>query len=256
MKDRLELELTKRRDSYIESVGVLAKFSEAPKKDQNSEISSNFKLIETLGFTNSKCIQEKRKIMSDNASFEASIREALECVKFMKELVDYFGPETIVIRRSDMIDLIRKYGLKVGKFSDYTGTIPDKNLQEIKEADDKICNLKRGYGSPDYPLLSKAYSRYLGIITEIQMSGYRDSDRSWHEYRPGRKLKSELEMFPIVQIGDTSYYDKGREAARYIENLYPGNQRAEKINDVKLDDNVGRMFIIAKGKKLEKSAKA
>lgn len=101
----------------------------------------NISLVESLGFVNSRVVKQSRELISKNESFNSAIRIASKSLLFMKNLTDYFGEGTVLVKTEDFIHLIQKYDLICGEFSDYLGIIPDENLQRISECKKKLMSI-------------------------------------------------------------------------------------------------------------------
>ena len=75
------------------------------KDTDSSKSASNIRLAEELGFTNSKILKQSRDLIDKNRSFNDAIQAAVKSLGFMKELSDYFGEGTILIKLEDFINL-------------------------------------------------------------------------------------------------------------------------------------------------------
>lgn len=84
-------------------------------------VEKNKKLLE-LGLTSSSTF------LTTQQAVDTKNREL--CFRFFNENF----PGCCIIRDSDFFNLLRKYNLCCGKLDQYTGTIPDENLEEVYEA--------------------------------------------------------------------------------------------------------------------------
>ena len=135
----LEKELERKTIRFKEDLTFLSKLESS--KEKRVEAIKSIDLVESLGFINSKVVKQSRELISKNESFIEAVRKASESLLFMKNLTDYFGEGTILIKKEDFIHLIQKYNLVCGDFSDYLGVIPDENLQRISECKEKLMNI-------------------------------------------------------------------------------------------------------------------
>lgn len=236
----LEVALEEKKTEFYRDLTALSKFSEKKidSKDQNNI--DSFKLANDLGFVNSSVIKKRSEIISKNQNFNDAVRQATLSLTFIKEMANYFGEGTILIKRDDFVYLIQKYGLVCGTFSDYLGIVPDKNLLEISKAKGKINSI-----SSSMKVLYEAY-RYgtPGIITQVT---------KWNSSKNLKKETSKyLNDFPIVLARETySDYAISRTSIVYLSNYIPKNE-IEKINELKVDiiGNSG-MFICAPRKDMK-----
>lgn len=89
-----------------------------------------------LGNTKNAKIIEQR-IRSFDADRE-TVEKAAEVIQFIKKLREHFGDSVVLISTEQFEKLLQKYNLATGVISDYTGTIPEKNILEIESTSKKI----------------------------------------------------------------------------------------------------------------------
>lgn len=89
------------------------------------------KRIENLGFTKSYAVAEKQQLDS-----------VLGLLRFMIEMWRDLGPNTLLIKDNQFLDLLRQYDLMCVNFDAYTGDIPYQNLQEIERIHSKLETLR------------------------------------------------------------------------------------------------------------------
>ena len=135
----LEKDLERKTREFKQSLVQLSNLDSNRKRDIKTPEYIN--LVSNLGFTNSKVVKQRKELIYKNEFFIKTVREASESLLFMKNLTDYFGEGTILIKIEDFIHLIKKYNLVCGEFSDYLGVIPDENLQRISECKEKLMNI-------------------------------------------------------------------------------------------------------------------
>lgn len=96
---------------------------------ENEEAIQRNKTLKELGFTNSSSYI--------NLSDKEEITKRKECF----EWYSHNFPGCILLKTYDFVNLLIKYNLTCGPFSKYTGTIPDKNIMEIKTVYDTLVRM-------------------------------------------------------------------------------------------------------------------
>jgi hypothetical protein len=196
MFDTLEVAIEKKKTSYIQSLTTLSKFEEG-RKNGDPEVSS-LDLVSRLGFINAKPIVERRELIKRNADFDQTVQASIKALQLIKEIQEYFGPNTIVVKRSDFIEILRKYNLVCGKFENYTGIVPDKNAREIDDALNKIQKLSDYESEKMSRELYDSYYKHLTYnIREIRF--YRNSNL------PKSKEKLLINLFPFSSVDRNCY---------------------------------------------------
>lgn len=184
MFDTLEVAVQKKRTNYLESLTILSKLNSVEDQDVNS-----LKTVEKLGFINTQPVREKIEVIKQRANFNKAIRNACEALMFINEIRDYFGPNALVVKRSDFIELIKKYDLVCGMFGNYTGIVPDKNLTEIKETIEKLHNIESSLDSKS--LIRASYCKtYTYYVREVLF------ERS--SYSLSKEETKLINLFPLV----------------------------------------------------------
>lgn len=89
-----------------------------------------------LGNTKNAKIIEQR-IQNFDAD-RKTVEKAAELIQFIKKLRKHFGNSAVLISTEQFEKLLQKYSLDTGVISDYTGTIPEKNILEIESTSKKI----------------------------------------------------------------------------------------------------------------------
>lgn len=247
----LEVALEEKKTEFYKDLTALSKFNEkkVDSKDQNNI--DSFKLANDLGFVNSSVITKRNEIISKNKNFNDAVRQATLSLAFIKEMANYFGEGTILVKRDDFVYLIQKYGLVCGTFSDYLGIVPDKNLLEISEAKEKIeslLGLNSHYCTGNKKVLCDAYkSKATRIITDIQY---------YREKKLKKEVASYLNYFPIV-LAETGYSDFGTSSniKDYLSDYIPRDE-ISKISEIKFSTifNSG-MFICAPRKDMKNAGR-
>lgn len=134
------------------NVAMITEVIELQKKDRVSApavVSSEYDRLCKLGLANTKNAQIlKTKIDEVGAinegidSYNAAIDRQKEFCAFIKEMLEVFGHNTLLVRFDDFEQIIRKYNLACGRLEDYTGIIPEKNLAELESAKQKLVKAK------------------------------------------------------------------------------------------------------------------
>lgn len=111
-------------------------------------------LLASLGLYNTKNMQVIRdaedKIVEHNNIIETNKR----VLKIIEEMHTAFGKKAMYLPMNVFTQILDKYHLSVGSLSDYKGTIPETNLQEIVNAS-KIVNT---LAKKDYKVVAKINS--------------------------------------------------------------------------------------------------
>lgn len=236
MFDTLEVAIEKKKTSYIQSLTTLSKFEEG-RKNGDLEVSS-IDLVSRLGFTNTKPIVERRELIKRNADFNQAVRDSIKILQLIKEVQEYFGPNTIVVKRSDFVEILKKYNLVCGRFENYTGVVPDKNAREIEDALNKIQVL-RGDTNYHKKLLYEAYNKYITYyIKEVTFL---------ENYELPKDRKRLLNLFPLALCNREAYsYSDG-----IIRDLANNGVRFGGVNN--LDVERVNMFICAPANEMNNS---
>lgn len=241
MSNTLELVLEKKKTDFINTLKSVSEFKNKVEDDTFKDTKDNIRLSLELGFVNSKCIVEQSKIIQENLSFNQSVQRACECLKFIQEVSECFGPGTMVIKLEDLIEIMKKYNLVCGEFKNYTGVVPEENIIEIRSAISKVNSVKDGKYHYKYPTLSECYEgKYLKIITDITMRV--TSDRV---LRLGRNIKRSLKSFPITILSSNSGYYSDTLIKDFLKNFYKESEinKISRFDYHPFGDNM--LFIIA-----------
>ncbi len=237
MFDTLEVAIEKKKNSYIQSLTTLRKFEESM-ENRDPEVNS-LDLVSRLGFTNTKPIVERRELIKRNADFNQAVRSSIKALQFIKEVQEYFGPSTVVVKRSDFVEILKKYNLVCGRFDNYTGVVPDKNAREIDDALNKIQVLR---DSTNYhkKLLYEAYRKYVTFYIK-EVTFYRS-------YELPKDRKRLLNLFPLALCNSGDYYSHNTEI---ICDLANNGVKLESVGN--LDVERVDMFICAPANEMNNS---
>jgi hypothetical protein len=234
MFDTLEVAIEKKKTSYIQSITTLSKFEEG-RKNGDPEVSS-FDLVSRLGFINTKPIVEREELIKRNADFNQAVQFSIKALQLIKEVQEYFGSNTIVVKRSDFVEILKKYNLVCGRFENYTGVVPDKNAREIDDALNKIQTLVEKKMTP---ILYEVYHKYITFYIK-KVTFYRN-------YELPKDRKRLLNLFPLA-LCNREVYSYNNEIIRDLAN---NGVRLENVND--LDVERINMFICAPANEMNNS---
>lgn len=178
--------LEKSSNEYTDNLIKLSKLR-AEDPDKNKKIINDLDFIGNLGFTNSVGVKVRNNIINEAEKFNKSISAACTSIQLIHEVRSYFGENALVIKLDDFIDIIKRYKLVCGMFSNYTSIVPDKNALEIKDAIDKIDHLEEHRES--FPQLYKCYYKYKTVFLE--------EFRVKYGYKLSKSEIKTLDIFPI-----------------------------------------------------------
>lgn len=195
-----------------------------------------------LGLSNTKNAQLlKKKIEEINEenekifAYNESVTKQIEFGKFLKEMLEVFGHNTMLVTFSNFESIIKKYNLSCGLLEHYTGSIPEKNLAELEQTYKCIEKVKdfsyiRSIKTYHYPNLNRNILK-LRYIDEINSDSITIS----------REEMKMLEVFPFVIAKD------------YGVN-YVFSERFVSSRDVSLGTST-ELFIVAPYKDMENGIK-
>lgn len=182
--------------------------------------------LRNIGLTNSK----NSLILQNNID---SIRYHNENVEYYQNtfrliqcLLGFFGPNVMLIKFDDFEKIINKYNLVCGNMYQYVGTIPEKNIEEIYNAQQK-----------------------LNLIYNFSDSKFEYTDYSNEQKQMIKFLQNELK--PLLKInGLHSRYKKyKKEIYRFpfmTKDLYiPAINERTAPGLVDLSNDITTMFIVA-----------
>lgn len=227
------------------NIAMITELIELQKKERVSPpavVSSEYDRLCKLGLSNTKNAQMLKTKIDEVESvnegidlYNADIDKRKEFCQFVKEMLEVFGHNTLLIRFDDFEQIIKKYNLTCGCLEDYTGVIPEKNLKELEEAK---RNLKKAkdfklnvpYKSYDYPYLSENI-RDLLKVEEV--------DLDIVDKQKAKKYK----IFPFTDAKE--YKSKGR-----------GHFSGERETGIRVSSNIStNLFIVAPNKEMKNGVK-
>lgn len=141
-----------------------------------------------LGNTkNAQIIKQKLDLIEGSRRVK---ERANNLIFFIKSLREHFGETTMLIGTKQFNDLLKKYRLKTGLLSDYTGVVPDKNIRELANVVDKI---------PSFEHHLNFDNEYLWYVVEcINMASGSDAEQIFNDLvgwiRDNRIIKTNTPM--------------------------------------------------------------
>lgn len=127
---------------------LLDKLIEERKKEYKEVpdvVESNLNHLRTLGLINTKNAEllknEVEKVDKENEAirkFNEHIDYTRRQIEFIKETRKLFGDDVLLVSYADFEYIIKKYKLVCGLLEQYTGVIPQKNVEELVKAKDII----------------------------------------------------------------------------------------------------------------------
>lgn len=245
------------RTLYLDYLGNLKYTSsqEIKKEEVIKEGSTEIEnIISSLGFKNSENLQERKRqeeirIATEEANrkFNMTVQRAIESLRFVNEIHEYFGQNTLVISLKDFIYLINKYNLVCGEFSDFTGRIPDDKALEIKEARDKILKFNDNYRFyyDKYKKVVENYidkNLYLVDVDSIEMNYLNNLFNDFRRYSLQESTIKSLTSFPFL-VGEIGRFSSTNMFKKYMKTVF--NEDTETIKNINARKIDNSMFICA-----------
>lgn len=137
------------------------------------EMHSELELLRTTGLTNSRNMQALTDAENHVNKINEERKMTAERIKLIQLLHKHYGKDVMLMRIEDFMSLLDKYNLSCGFLSDYTGSIPRKNLEEIARAK-KFCEkVKESYiVSDDY----ESFNEYWSLREALYPNGKQNKD--------------------------------------------------------------------------------
>lgn len=159
------------------------------------QVHSKLETLNTLGLINTQEAKVLKGIIEDAAEVERRKQFNLDAVKFLSAAIDKLGENIILISYEKFFELLEKYNLVCGECSDYTGNVPEENLEamskglEVVESEIKNDIRKRTELHGTVRLWKNSFAKGLpGIkkITSITLRSYADEDNlgEFRRYEP------------------------------------------------------------------------
>lgn len=254
-ENSLQKELTTLYLDYLGNIKFIS--SQEIKKSNNevfktNEVNEVEDIIFSLGFKNSENLQERKRreeirlaTEEANKKFNMTVQRAIESLRFVDEIHQYFGQNTLVISLKDFIYLINKYNLVCGEFSDFTGKIPDDKAREIKEARDKILKLDDNMFYYRYKKVVENYvnkNLYSIDVDSIEMNYLNNIRDDFRKHSLQKSTIDSLTSFPFL-VGETGWFSDTNMFKKYMKTVF--NENAENIRNISAHRLDNFMFICA-----------
>lgn len=132
-----------------------------------AEVAEELDILKSVGLTNSrnmKALADAEKRVND---VNERRRRNAECLKLVRYLHKHYGEDCMLMSLEDFMALIEKYNLSCGFLNDYSGSIPKKNLRDIKRASEFLKDLE-GYEDSSTNLSQFLFERANKIVNEAR----------------------------------------------------------------------------------------
>lgn len=110
-------------------------------KDEFNALSNAYNRFKEIGMENTKNAKIILEQLQSLQNRSEKIKKAEELLAFIKKIRRHFGEKTLLIGTAQFEELRKKYKLDIGLLNEYTGIIPEENIQEIENAIDKAKSL-------------------------------------------------------------------------------------------------------------------
>lgn len=248
MNTTLELELKKHSENYKEELKRVEEL-EIRKRELPQE------RLKKLGFSSSFGMDIINQVVGKDLEFLNTLSKASEIIAFIREVKDCFGENVIVVKRSDFISIVEKYDLRCGTFDNYTGVVPEKNIDEIesileiikkfymfdKELLEKYSNLEKTFVQTirDRDGISRE-KRYITQVTKFEIT------------RINRlKYRKELKIFSRIPL----LYNTGRGFDWNADKQFGKEGFGKAMFRVDRDENLKNLFICAPRQEMKNGLK-
>lgn len=242
------------------NIAMITELIELQKKERVSPpavVSSEYDRLCKLGLSNTKNAQMLKTKIDEVESvnegidlYNADIDKRKEFCQFVKEMLEVFGHNTLLIRFDDFEQIIKKYNLTCGCLEDYTGVIPEKNLKELEEAKENLKKAKK-FDCKDYsprvyvPLFNHDDLRYKNLHYPSLYKNICDLKRVTEidtDYVDSATIKR-LKVFPFISTKERSDYD-------IVADLFK-----QRETGIKLSREKTNLFIVAPYKDMKNGIK-
>lgn len=132
-------------EQYIKENSELANFTNPSTTDEYSRLKLELSKLEELGLGNTKNAKMLSEKFNTLAKRTEVINNSRNVITFVRELREHFGESTLLIGFKQFNHFIDKHNLEIGGLNQYTGIIPDKNIQEIVAVSNKLSSFKYSY---------------------------------------------------------------------------------------------------------------
>lgn len=120
-------------------------------------ITKELKELDELGLRNTTNAKVLRRIVDEAEGINSRRQFNINALKFLDAAIDKFGENIVLISYDKFFELLKKYNLVCGVCEEFQGTIPDKNLEDIKRAHRVLEN------EPEDGIISKGFVKHIRI---------------------------------------------------------------------------------------------
>lgn len=159
-------------------------------------ITKELRELNELGLRNTTNAKVLRGIVDEANEINSRKQFNIDALRFLDAAIDKFGENIVLISYDKFFELLKKYNLVCGACEDFQGTIPDKNLEDIKRAYQVLKN------EPEDGIISKGFVKHVRIRSVTLVSGHLPEIQD---------LVDIISHFPFMIKG--SFLSEGYEAA-------------------------------------------
>lgn len=161
-------------------------------KPEIFEIQNKLNSVGLLNTKNSLILQDKINLIKNH---NETVDYYTNTFLLLKYLFKFFGQNVMLIKFDDFEKLINKYNLVCGNMYQYTGTIPEKNINEIYNVQQKM-NLIYNYSyfKSEYDGYSEKDKKMLAFLQQEIKS----LSRITKIHKKYKKYKKEIFRFPFI----------------------------------------------------------
>jgi hypothetical protein len=162
-------------------------------------ITKELRELDELGLRNTTNAKVLRGIVDEAEEINSRKQFNIDALKFLNSAIDKFGENIVLISYDRFFELLKKYNLVCGDCEEFQGTIPDKNLEDIKRAYRVLKN------EPKDGIISKGFVEHVRIRSVRLVSDHPPEIQD---------LVDIISHFPFMVEG--SFLSEGYEAATGI----------------------------------------
>lgn len=165
-----------------------------------AEVAEELDILRSVGLTNSRNMQALADAEKRVNDVNEMRRRNAECLKLVRYLRKHYGEDCMLMSLEDFMALIEKYNLSCGFLNDYSGSIPKKNLRDIKRASEFLKDL----GSYEDPLAN------------LQQALFETTNKTVNESRPEKVfLASYIKKYERIIECDKEYAAENPDVVRF-----------------------------------------
>lgn len=122
----------------IDLIGVSEDTALVPLK--SNDMSGEYARLCGLGLGNSANAKFLKDRIRDIYAYNRNIIKARELLDYVKTMNEFLGDSVILVSRDSFYKLCHKYKLSIGFLEQFTGVIPNSNLEELSDIKYKLDN--------------------------------------------------------------------------------------------------------------------